>query len=172
MSQRNHTLPHEPRLSYQAKETADPNLQELYTDFANREPSYTNAYTGLLDGYNLILICAEGFWTYGIDADVTPTLYRMSHDGIVLDNYYNSFRNTTVNGEYALLTGLWPDLSRLAKGGVDVGSLPQSSSKYMPMGLGTLFEKEGAASYAFHNYYGKYYRRSQSWKNLQPRMHW
>ncbi|MBR4168813.1 MAG: sulfatase-like hydrolase/transferase [Lachnospiraceae bacterium] len=149
-----------------AKETADPNLQELYTDLANRVPSYTNEYTGLLNGYNLILICAEAFWTYGIDEDVTPTLYEMSQNGIVLDNYYNSFRNTTVNGEYALLTGLWPDLSRLAKGGVDVGSLPQSSAKYMPMGLGTLFEKEGAASYAFHNYYGKYYRRSQSWKNL------
>ena len=51
----------------------------------------------MFEGYNLIYICGEGFWTYACDETVTPTLYKMSHNGIVLDNYYNSFLNTTTN---------------------------------------------------------------------------
>ena len=50
--------------------------------------SYTNEYTGMFADYNLIYICAEGFSTYAIDPDVTPTLYKMSHNGIILNNYY------------------------------------------------------------------------------------
>ncbi|MBR5896067.1 MAG: sulfatase-like hydrolase/transferase, partial [Lachnospiraceae bacterium] len=144
----------------------DEEVSKIYDYFANRAPSHTNSYTGIMKDYNVIFICAEGFWTYGIDEKVTPTLYKMSNEGIVLNNYYNSFRNTTVNGEFAFSTGLWPDVSRTADSGVDVGSMPQSSTKFMPVGLGKIFEKEGIPSYAFHNYYGDYYRRRFSWKNL------
>ena len=139
---------------------------ELYDYIGNRMPSYNNEYTGIMEGYNVIYICAEGLWTYGINEKVTPTLYKMANNGIILSNYYNSFRNTTVNGEFALSTSLWPDVSRNASNGVDVGSMPQSSLRYMPLGLGNLFEKEGVPTYAFHNYYGDYYRRKQSWSNL------
>lgn len=133
---------------------------------ANRKPSTTNDYTGMFEGYNLIYICAESFWNYACNSQVTPTLYMMANNGIVLDNYYNSFFNTTTNGEFALCTGLWPDVSRNSKNGTDVGSFAQSASKYMPQGLGDLFTDQGIPSYAFHNYYGKYYRRILSWPNL------
>ena len=149
-----------------AKNSGDDSIHELYDYVGNRMPSYTNEYTGIMKGYNVIFICAEGLWTYGINEKVTPTIYEMANSGIILTNYYNSFRNTTVNGEFALSTSLWPDVSRKALKGVDVGSMPQSSMCYMPMGLGNIFKKEGAPSYAFHNYYGNYYRRKQSWTNL------
>jgi len=149
-----------------SKNTEDEELGKIYDYFAARTPSNTNSYTGIMKDYNVIYICAEGLWTYGINEKVTPTLYKMSNEGIVLSNYYNSFRNTTVNGEFAFSTGLWPDVSRVADSGVDIGSMPQSSSKYMPIGLGSIFEEEGVSSYAFHNYYGDYYRRRYSWKNL------
>ena len=149
-----------------SKNTEDEELAKIYDYFANRTPSCTNSYTGIMEDYNVIFICAEGFWKYGINEKVTPTLYKMSNEGIVLNNYYNSFRNTTVNGEFAFSTGLWPDVSRMADSGVDIGSMPQSSSRYMPIGLGRIFEKEGVTSYAFHNYYGDYYRRRFSWENL------
>ena len=141
-------------------------LRDMYTYFGQRTPTTTNEYTGLMKGYNLIYICAESYWCYALDERVTPTLYKMSQDGIILNNYYNSFRNTTTNGEYAFATSLWPDVSRQADQGLDVGSFPQSSARYMPNGLGDFFSKENVPSYAFHNYYGNYYRRRLSWPNL------
>ena len=97
---------------------------------------------------------------------MTPTLCRLASGGVILENYYNSFRNTTTNGEYALLTGLWPDVSRDAMTGTAVGSMPQSADKLMPFGLGTLFRQEGYVSRGYHNYIGEYYFRNLSLPNL------
>lgn len=149
------------------KNFADNETTKSLAEFvANREPSTQNEMTGMFEGYNLIYICAESFWNYACNEKVTPTLYKMANNGIVLNNYYNSFFNTTTNGEYAFCTGLWPDVSRNSKNGTDVGSFAQSASRYMPQGLGDLFTQQGIGSYAFHNYYGKYYRRILSWPNL------
>lgn len=148
------------------EESTDTDIKSLAHFFANREASTTNEYTGMFEGYNLIYICAESFWEYGCNELVTPTLYKMAHNGIVLNNYYNSFFNTTTNGEFAFDTSLWPDVSRNSKNGTDVGSFAQSASKYMPQGLGDLFTAQGIPSYGFHNYYGRYYRRILSWPNL------
>ena len=41
-------------------------------------PSSQNVYTGLFEGKNLILICAEAFSGFLIDPELTPTLYRLS----------------------------------------------------------------------------------------------
>ncbi|MCQ2543211.1 MAG: sulfatase-like hydrolase/transferase [Lachnospiraceae bacterium] len=149
-----------------AENAADANTKNMYLFFAQQEPTYKNEYTGMFEDYNLIYICAEGFWKYACNEKVTPTLYNMSNNGIVLTNYYNSFLNTTTNGEFAFATSLWPDVSRYAMSGTDVGSFPQSASKYMPYGLGDLFSADGTNTYAFHNYYGTYYRRYLSWPNL------
>ena len=144
----------------------DETVKSLADFIANRKPSTTNEYTGMFEGYNLIYICAESFWNYACNEKITPTLYMMANNGIVLNNYYNSFYNTTTNGEYAFSTGLWPDVSRNSKNGTDVGSFAQSASKFMPQGMGDLFGENGIPSYGFHNYYGKYYRRVLSWPNL------
>lgn len=149
-----------------ASKLDDPELKSMAEYFATREPSYTNEYTGMFEGYNLIYICAESFWTYACNEKVTPTLYKMANNGIILNNYYNSLKNTTTNGEFAFTTSLWPDVSRVADAGKDVGSFPRSSAIYMPQGLGDLFTENNVPSYAFHNYYGKYYRRILSWPNL------
>lgn len=149
-----------------AEATDDKNLKELSKYLGSRMVSTTNEYTGIFEGYNLIYICAEAFWSYAIDEKLTPTLYKMSNQGIILNNYYNSFKNTTTNGEFAFATSLWPDLSRIADAGTDVGSFYQSATCYMPLGLGDFFCAKGVPSYAFHNYYGTYYRRILSWPNL------
>ena len=149
-----------------AENTEQQDLRDMYIYFGQRQPTTTNEYTGLLEGYNLIYICAESFWNYAVDEEVTPTLYKMMNNGIILNNYYNSFRNTTTNGEYAFSTSLWPDVSRQADQGMGVGSFPMSSEKFMPGGLGDFFATEDVPSYAFHNYYGFYYRRVLSYPNL------
>ena len=149
-----------------AENANDTAAKNMYTFLAEREPSYKNEYTGLFEGYNLIYICAEGFWSYACNEKVTPTLYKMQNNGIVLDNYYNSFLNTTTNGEFAFATSLWPDVSRWAMSGTDVGSFPQSAGKFMPYGLGDFFVENGVETFGFHNYYGTYYRRYLSWPNI------
>ncbi len=146
--------------------TQDKTALSLVEYYESKKPTYTNDMTGLFEGKNLIWICAESFSNFGIDKDITPLLYEMSTNGIVLNNFYNSFLNTTTNGEFALDTGLWPDVSRWASGGTAAGSLAQSANMFMPYGLGDFFTREGVNSYAYHNYYGDYYKRCYSWPNL------
>ena len=122
-----------------------------------------NEYTGMLSDYNLIVLCAESFSTGVIDPERTPTLYRLANEGIVFNNYYNSFPNTTTDGEYALIQGLWPDTSR-EKGS---SSLYNSRNSYLPFTLGNLFtEQRGIQSYGYHNYIGAYYGRNESHPNM------
>ena len=42
----------------------DDTIQMLHNYFKNSEPSYQNEYTGMFEGYNLIMITAEGFPPY------------------------------------------------------------------------------------------------------------
>ncbi len=146
--------------------TVDKEKKDLCSYFANVHPTYKNEYTGKLKDYNLIYICAESFSTYAIDKELTPTLYQLSQGGIVLNNYYNSFKNTTTNGEFAFLTGLWPDVSRVANMGTDVGSFPQSRNNAFPFSLANSFKAEGAKTFAYHNFLGSYYSRRASHTNL------
>ncbi len=146
--------------------TNDSGKKELCDYFAGVSTTNKNEYTGLLKDYNLIYICAEAFSKYAIDPDVTPTLYKMSQGGIVLNNYYNSFKNTTTNGEFAFMTGLWPDVSRDADTGKSTGSFAQSANKYLPFALGNVFEANGVKTYAHHNFKGYYYARNKTHPNL------
>ena len=102
----------------------------------------------MLKDYNLIVLCAESFATGVIDPELTPTLYRLANEGIVFNNYYNSFPNTTTDGEYAMVQGLWPDTSR-DKG---TSSLYNSRNSYLPFTLGNIFlEQRGIQAYGYHN---------------------
>ncbi len=126
-----------------------------------------NEYTGIFADYNLIYICAESFSNYAVDPVITPTLWKLANEGIVLDNYYNSFKNTTTNGEFSFLTSLWPDVSRYAKLGTNKGSFAQTANNSMPMGIGKLFtEQKGIVSHGYHNYLGSYYCRDKTLPNL------
>lgn len=126
-----------------------------------------NDYTGIFEDYNLIYICAESFSRLAIDPVVTPTLYKLANNGIVLNNYYNGFKNVTTNGEYAFLTGLWPDTAREETNmGKLTGTMGQSVDKDMSLAIGNMFNSNGYKSYGYHNYYGSYYGRNQSLPNM------
>jgi len=149
-----------------AAQTDDETVKKLCEYFGAMPGTNRNDYTGLLEGYNLIYICAESFSTISLSEELTPTLCRMAREGIVLTNFYNSFKNTTTNGEFAMLTGLWPDLSRRADFGNTFGSFYQSAENYMPLSPGNIFRSQGVESYMFHNYLGSYYGRDQTHPNL------
>ena len=145
----------------------DDKTRELCEYFQTVQGTAKNEYTGLLEGYNLIYICAESFSNLALDKNATPTLYRLANEGIVLNNYYNSFRNTTINGEYAFLTSLWPDVSRDAKFGTAVGSFAKTADHYMPYGLGNIFRTQcDVEAKGYHNYLGSYYIRNETLPNL------
>ena len=146
----------------------DETIKSLCNYLSGIYPSIKNDYTGMFEGYNLIYICAESFSRLAIDKEITPTLYKLANNGIVLENYYNSFRNVTTNGEYAFLTGLWPDVARAnTNGGNITGTMGQSIDNNMSMALGNMFNRnEGIQSRGYHNYYGYYYGRNQTLPNM------
>ena len=143
-------------------------IDSLCTYLDKESPTLQNEYTGMFEGYNLIYICAESFSSLAIDKELTPTLYKLANNGIVLNNYYNSFKNVTTNGEYAFLSGLWPDVARQNTNmGVVSGTMGQSINKNMSTALGAMFNKnEGIQSRAYHNYYGYYYGRNETLPNM------
>ncbi|MBR5731021.1 MAG: sulfatase-like hydrolase/transferase, partial [Firmicutes bacterium] len=150
-----------------AGKTTSKDIKTLCDYLSGVQPTNRNDMTGYFRGYNLIYICAEAFSCYALDENVTPTLSMMSQNGIVLNNFYNSFKNTTTNGEYAFLTSLWPDVSRDSDMGSASGTMAKSASRLMPLALGNVFNRElGISSRGYHNYKGSYYSRDKSLPNM------
>ena len=143
--------------------TDNKKIQAINDYCASLSGTQKNKYTGLLQDYNLIVICAESFDTGAIDPELTPTLYRMSTEGLIFNNYYNTFPNVTTNGEYALMQGLYPDMSR----GKDTASFLFSRNNYIPFALGNVFmNQRGIQSYGYHNFDATYYGRNRTHPNL------
>ena len=81
----------------------------LASYFNSVSPTRKNEYTGMFEGYNVIELVLEGFSGYAIDKELTPTLYKLTHEGFVFNNYYTALHYTsTSNGECQTLLGLYP----------------------------------------------------------------
>ena len=140
-------------------ETEDEELLGMHQWFSQREGTRKNQWTGAFEGKNLVWIVAEGFSTLAMDPARTPTLWQLSHQGFVFENFYTPLWGvSTSDGEYVTTTGLIP------KSGV--WSYSQSSENYMPFALGTQFSKQGYRTMAFHNYLYDYYDRNLSHPNV------
>ena len=138
--------------------TDDQSILELDRYFSSLSGTGKNLYTGMFRDYNLIVVCAEAFSPYVMDPELTPTLWRMAHEGIVFENFYNSFPNLTTNGEYSLCMGLMPDLSRM--------SFATSVNNYAPFTLGSMFSAAGYPALAYHNNSGTFYNRINTHTNM------
>lgn len=150
-----------------SQQTEDEVILALNDYCAQLTGTNKNEYTGMLSDYNLIVLCAESFATGAIDPELTPTLYKLANEGIVFTNYYNSYPNTTTDGEYSLCMGLFPDTTRNKR----ASSLYASRNSYLPFCLGNIFnEQKGIASYGYHNYKGYYYGRDESHPNMGYQM--
>ena len=148
-------------------ETDDENIKNICDYLNSVNASNKNDYTGMFKDYNLIYICAESFSRMAIDRSLTPTLYMLANNGIILKNYYNAFRNVTTNGEYAMLTGLWPDTARQETNmGRLTGTMGQSIDKDMSFALGNMFNNTGIQSRGYHNFLGSYYGRNETLPNM------
>lgn len=126
--------------------------------FTSRIPDASNAYTGMFKGYNLIFLTAEGFSPYAVSEELTPTLYRLIHNGLFFENYYVPlWQTSTSDGEYINCTGLIPD---------GQFSMRRSSENDMGYTLPGYFAPDGALCMAYHNNSLSYYDRHLSHNNL------
>ncbi len=77
--------------------------------FNSQTPTNKNKYTGAFKDYNVIFITAEGLTGYGISEELTPTLWKLSHEGFVFNNFYTALHYTsTAGGECQNMLGLYP----------------------------------------------------------------
>ena len=131
---------------------------------SNATPTRKNNYTGLLKDYNLITICAESFCPWFISEGLTPTLYKLSHTGILFENYYGTFQSVTTNGEYTMCMGLYPDMSRTKTD----SSFNVAGTNYLPFCLGNALKGMGYQAWGYHDYIGDFYNDMNRWSfNLQ-----
>lgn len=139
--------------------TSDETLTNMHTYINSLTPSKQNAYTGLFKGKNLILICAEAFSDVVIDKNMTPTLYRMTHNGFYFSDYYQpTWGGSTSSGEYSFLTGLAP------LDGVNTMLETQNKNEYYTMG--NQLKRLGYFSRSYHNGEYDYYSRNATHANL------
>ena len=145
-----------------AEAESNNNIKNMHLYFSAQEPSYTNKYTGIFEGYNLIWITVEGMCRYIIDEERTPTLYKLSHEGFDFTHYYTPlWYGSTSGGEWAVLTGMPP-----GNGGyiaMEHTGTAKTNMYFTPSErLGAL----GYDCYGFHANYADYYGRNKSHTNM------
>ncbi len=134
-------------------------VQNLTEYVKTRTPSSKNAYTGLFKGKNLIMIAAESYTGCFISQELTPTLWRMTHNGFYFSEYYQvEWGGSTSTGETSTLIGIapqWGDESMIKTAG---------HNNYFTMG--NQLQRLGYSSIAFHNGSSNYYQRQTTHLNL------
>lgn len=117
-----------------------------------------NKYSGMFENKNLIFVVAESFSEIGIDKDRTPTLYKLTNNGFIFDNFYVPYYLSTIGGEFQSLTGLYPNYSTLTKW--------KSGENSFPYGLANTFKEKGYNTYAYHAHDGYFQNRYKYLKAL------
>ena len=135
---------------------SDSTIRGLYSYVAAQTPAMENEYTGMFKGKNLIFITAEAFNYTVIDPELTPTLHRLTTEGIHFTNFYEPlWSGCTSGGELANLSGLAMNCEM------------NTYSKHKPFNtIGNLLMKEGYFSRAYHNNVYTFYDRHKTHANL------
>lgn len=121
-------------------------IAEMNGYYLQRTPTKKNAYSGILKGKNLILICAEN-WTpnLSIRSDA-PTLRQLRQEGAKFTQVYRPDWYQGTDGlEFALLSGLMPTrvnntTALLYAGAQDI---------YLPFATARCFADAGYATFSF-----------------------
>lgn len=134
-------------------------IEWLNDFYAASEPTIKNEYTGMFEGYNLILITAESFSPWAVSEKYTPTLYKLVNEGFVFDNFYVPAFNNTTMGEWMVCTGLLPN-------GLGDICFQCSVGKDMSMCMGKILGGKGYSTFAYHNHTYSYYNRDETHPNM------
>jgi len=142
-----------------ASQTDNEELRALDEYVQKLTPSKQNDYTGLFKGKNMILITAEAFHDAFVDPNLTPTLYRLIHNGIYCPDFYQpAWGGSTSTGEYSLILGLAPQKS------IDSIYDTMYCNNYFTMG--NQLQRLGYYNIAYHNGTYDFYDRYMTHENL------
>lgn len=141
-----------------AEAESNKEIKKLHEYFATEEYTLKNEYTGMFEGYNLIFITAEGFAPYAMVDGLTPTLQKLTSEGFVFEHYYSPLWFTsTIDGEFANMTGLLPDQTY---------SFRRMIGHDMRFSLSMMLQKLGYLTNAYHNHSYTYYDRNKIYPNM------
>ena len=125
------------------------------------KPTKKNDYTGMFNGYNVVFLSLEAFSGAAISEELTPTLYKLSNECFVFNNFYTPlYYGSTNAGECQNLLGLYP------KQGSPM-SLQESGrlGTNCYFSLGPQLSKLGYHNIGFHNGW-EMYDRAETMGNL------
>lgn len=131
--------------------------------FKNKEPSTTNEYTNIFKDKNVIVIHGESMMTNAIglkfnDQEVTPTLNKLSSEGMFFSNFYSQVSvGTSSDSELTYNTSLMPTKSGTA-------FVSYSDRKYI--GIPTLLKEKGYYTFSMHANNADFWNRRAMHKNL------
>ena len=139
--------------------SGDETVKELCDYISSQPPSMKNEYTGLFAGKNLIMICAEAFSDCVISEELTPTLYRLAHNGFYFSDFYQpSWGGSTSTGEFSMLVGLIP-----MHEAETIMETVGHNNYFTP---GNQLQRQGYFSAAYHCGEYEFYHRDQTHENL------
>lgn len=133
------------------------NIDEYFKN--NTSIIESNNYTGLFKDKSLLIIQAESLNNFGINKELTPTLYRMISNSIQITNFDTPLLiGSTSDSEFMVNTSFIPEAE-----GYSV--CYQYVNNTYPLTLGNLFKNNGYSTNAFHNNFGEYYNRFTTFNN-------
>ena len=135
-------------------------IKYLHTFFSNQQPTEQNEYTGIFKGKNVIFIMAESLDEIAINQEITPTLYKLKHEGIVFNNYFSpKYPASTADGQYMLE---WATLPIIGEN-YSLIDMDYNTNPYL---LPKQLKQQGYKTYVYHDYTGYYNRRSSYFETL------
>lgn len=136
------------------------------TDYYNEKPNvqnYTNQYTNIFAGKNVIAIHAESMQTAVMEMEfngkeVTPNLNKLAHEGLFFNNFYSQVSfGTSSDTEFTLATSLLP----INNGTVFINYADRNyKSSYQ------LLKNMGYYTFSMHANTGDFWNRNIMHKNL------
>ena len=129
-------------------------IKEMLEYFKNTNPTNQNKYTGMFKDKNLIFLLAEGFNMIAVSEELTPTLYKLTHEGFVFNNFYSPVFLSTTGGEFQATTGLIPTQETLASW--------KKNKPTISFALGNSFSNLGYSTQSYHDWTYNYYNRDKT----------
>ena len=123
---------------------SDKTIKKIHEYMVSDTGTLQNQYTGMFKDKNLILFMAESFNEIAVNKELTPTLYKLTNNGFIFENFYTPTIYSTIGGEFQELTGLYAEST-------GVLSKYRSGNIYFPQGIGNKFKEINYNTYAYHN---------------------
>ncbi len=134
-------------------------IKQIHEYMLNDPGTFQNEYTGYFKNKNLILFMAESFNEIAVKKELTPTLYKLIHEGFEFTNFYTPTIYSTIGGEFQELTGLYAS-------SLDILSKFRGGNVSFPEGVATKFKENGYQTFAYHNNTYNFQNRDRYLKSL------